>query len=222
MQGTAFLTRPTAGGEQAILMAAEQLFSDKGFAGASMSQIARLAGVSKANVFHHFSSKKILYLAVLRQVCNQSTGSLFMEHPEPGPDARERLQGFVSTHLQGLLQNRQSTRLILREVTDADDSEGRELSEQLLARYFRRLVKMVTDGQDEGLLHRDFDPNLLAYLLVAANNFYFQTRSVLPHLTQAPFAQNSERFAVEMFELFLRGVSSNDGDPSEIRLRRPV
>ena len=222
MQGTAALTKATVSGEQAIMAAAEQLFSDKGFAAASMKQIAQLAGVSKANVFHHFSSKKVLYLAVLRQVCNQSTGSLFVDYPEPGPDACERLQDFVSTHLQGLLQNRRSTRLILREVTDADDSEGRELAEQLFTRYFERLVKMVTDGQDEGLLRKDFDPKLLAYLLVGANNFYFQTRSVLPHLTQAPFAQDPECFAVQMFELFLTGAACNDAGLSDSKARRPM
>jgi len=204
------------------MTAAEQLFSEKGFAAASMKQIARLAGVSKANIFHHFSSKRTLYLAVLREVCDQSTGSLFVKYPEPGPNAHERLHDFVSTHLQGLLQNRQSTRLILREVTDADDSEGRELSEQVLTRYFRRLVKMVTDGQEEGLLRRDFDPDLLAYLLVGANNFYFQTRSVLPHLTQAPFAQNPERFAVEMLELFLTGATSNSAGRSNGEVRRQL
>jgi len=204
------------------MTAAEQLFSEKGFAAASMKQIAQLAGVSKANVFHHFSSKRTLYLAVLREVCDQSTGSLFVEYPEPGPNACERLHDFVSTHLQGLLQNQPSTRLILREVTDADDSEGRELSEQVLTRYFRQLVKMVTDGQEEGLLRRDFDPDLLAYLLVGANNFYFQTRSVLPHLTQAPFAQNSERFAMEMFELFLTGAAGNGAGPSNGEARKPL
>ena len=217
MQGTAILPQPTQSGEQAIMTAAERLFSEKGFAAASMNQIARLAGVSKANVFHHFDSKKSLYLAVLREVCDQSTGSLFVEHPQSGPNARERLQEFVSTHLQGLLQNRQSTRLILREVTDADDSEGRELSEQVLTRYYRRLVKLVADGQEEGLLRRDFDPELLAYLLVGANNFYFQTRSVLPHLSQAPFSRDPQRFAAEMFELFLTGAASGDASPAAQR-----
>ena len=81
---------------------------------------------------------------------------------------------------------------------------------------------MVTDGQDEGLLRKDFDPKLLAYLLVGANNFYFQTRSVLPHLTQAPFAQDPECFAVQMFELFLTGAACSDAGPSDANFRRPV
>jgi TetR/AcrR family transcriptional regulator len=52
---------------QRILAVAERLFGERGFNGVSISHIADAAGVSKANVFHHYSSKLSLYEAVLQR-----------------------------------------------------------------------------------------------------------------------------------------------------------
>ncbi|MDX8408093.1 MAG: helix-turn-helix domain-containing protein, partial [Mariprofundaceae bacterium] len=38
-------------------MAAEALFAARGFDGVSMQQIAQAADMSKANIYHHVSSK---------------------------------------------------------------------------------------------------------------------------------------------------------------------
>nr|WP_232482860.1 MULTISPECIES: TetR/AcrR family transcriptional regulator [Halomonas] len=48
-----------------ILQAAEQLFAEKGYAGASMGEIAQLADLPKSNVHYYFSTKKALYQEVL-------------------------------------------------------------------------------------------------------------------------------------------------------------
>ncbi|MFC0268623.1 TetR/AcrR family transcriptional regulator [Kushneria aurantia] len=48
-----------------ILLAAEQVFAERGYAGASMAEIARLAGIPKSNVHYYFSTKQELYREVL-------------------------------------------------------------------------------------------------------------------------------------------------------------
>lgn len=48
-----------------ILQAAEQLFAEKGYAGASMGEIAQLADLPKSNVHYYFATKKALYQEVL-------------------------------------------------------------------------------------------------------------------------------------------------------------
>lgn len=51
-----------------ILQAAEQLFAEKGYAGASMCEIAQLAVIPKSNVHDYFSTKKALYQDVLLEL----------------------------------------------------------------------------------------------------------------------------------------------------------
>ena len=59
-----------------ILATAEALFAEQGFDAVSMNAIGVAAGVSKANVFHHFTCKNDLYIAVLRHACRDATQHL--------------------------------------------------------------------------------------------------------------------------------------------------
>lgn len=55
----------------AIVRAARSVVQREGYAGASVQEIAELAGVAKGTVFLYFSSKETLGLAVLRQVLSE-------------------------------------------------------------------------------------------------------------------------------------------------------
>ncbi|MWV17830.1 TetR family transcriptional regulator [Pseudomonas sp. L-22-4S-12] len=48
-----------------ILLAAEQVFAERGFAGASMQDIAQLVELPKSNLHYYFKTKEELYRAVL-------------------------------------------------------------------------------------------------------------------------------------------------------------
>ena len=54
--------------ERAILAAAESLFAERGFSGATMSAIAARAGSPKANIHYYFPTKETLYRAVIARV----------------------------------------------------------------------------------------------------------------------------------------------------------
>ena len=100
---------PTADAVERILVAAEALFAQQGFDAVSMNAIAEAAGVCKANVFHHFTSKNDLYVAVLRNACKDASQHL----DELGSDElslAERLTQFVHAHLQTILEHEQVTR----------------------------------------------------------------------------------------------------------------
>lgn len=53
----------------AIMQAAKALFLEHGFGAVSMDQIARQAGVSKATVYAHFTSKEKLFAEMVFQAC---------------------------------------------------------------------------------------------------------------------------------------------------------
>lgn len=74
----------------AILDAAKRMFTEHGFDGASMDQIAAEAGVSKLTVYSHFGDKETLFSVVVKTFCDQSLPpSLF--DPSPDTPLRERL-----------------------------------------------------------------------------------------------------------------------------------
>jgi TetR/AcrR family transcriptional regulator len=54
--------------ETAILSAAETVFAQYGYEGATTSRIARLAGIPKANLHYYFPTKEVLYRRVLGRI----------------------------------------------------------------------------------------------------------------------------------------------------------
>ena len=75
----------------AILDAAKRMFTQHGFEGASMDQIASEAGVSKLTVYSHFGDKDSLFVAAVRAYCEQQLPSSLFQTEEPGMPLRERL-----------------------------------------------------------------------------------------------------------------------------------
>src|ERR1700755_115150 len=63
-------TRPTVReeNERALLEAAEGVFAEQGFKGATTAAIAQRAGVPKANLHYYFPTKEALYRSVIERV----------------------------------------------------------------------------------------------------------------------------------------------------------
>lgn len=78
------------GKRAAILEAAKQMFTQGGFDGTSMDQIAAAAGVSKLTVYSHYGDKEALFVAVVKSHCEQQLPSSLFE-TMPQVPLRERL-----------------------------------------------------------------------------------------------------------------------------------
>ncbi|MGA9847187.1 MAG: TetR family transcriptional regulator, partial [Roseiarcus sp.] len=83
--------------ERALIDAAELVFAEQGFAGATTSAIARIAGVPKANLHYYFSTKEGLYRAVVERVLTAwlDAASSF----DTSEDAREALSAYISAKM---------------------------------------------------------------------------------------------------------------------------
>jgi len=61
-------SKPRIKNEEAILGAAEEVFSELGFAGATTSLIAKRAGIPKANLHYYYPTKETLYQAIIGKI----------------------------------------------------------------------------------------------------------------------------------------------------------
>ncbi len=68
-----------------ILKAAEQVFAETGFTGATMAEIADKADLPKANLHYYFGTKEELYRAVLANVLEMWLAPISVIHPEADP-----------------------------------------------------------------------------------------------------------------------------------------
>jgi len=201
-----------------ILTVAEALFAEHGFDAVSINVIAEAAGVSKANVFHHFISKNELYLAVLRNACRDASQHL----DELGNDQESlaaRLPQFARAHLDNLLEHAQVTRLMLRELLSDNPRHGQELAEKVFGEKFSRFVAILRAGQQAGELRADIDPAMVATVLLGANVFFFESREVLRHFPDVTFTQQPERYSTLLADILLHGILPPDSATTRNRNR---
>ena len=200
-----------SGGEQAILEAAEILFAEKGFDAVSMSAIAKLANTSKPNIYHHFKNKDDLYLAIMKTAVHRS--SVLLDALEDAPGTfRQRLSGFSASQLNNILAHKRSTQLILREALSGSTQRGQEIAKHVVGDIFTRLVAMVHQGQQENEFRDDVDPALAAFMIVAANMFFFQATPVMQHIPEAHFANDAGAYSKGVMDILFNGVLQEGED----------
>jgi AcrR family transcriptional regulator len=101
--------------EQVLLEAAEKLFIEKGFDGAKMTEIARLAGVNHALLHYYFRTKENLFNRVFEQIATQMVSFFNIAFDDEAPFF-EKLKRAIESHFDGLVERVSLPMFIFREV----------------------------------------------------------------------------------------------------------
>lgn len=194
---------------QNILAEAQRLFAERGFDGVSVNDVAIAAGVSKANIFHHFGSKQALYMAVLND-CLSDFGEL-IDHlqPERAP-FEQRLQHFLQAYGSHLRQHPQSAQLVLRELLQDRSEFTEQLAEQSTDGHFKQLHALLREGQQSGEIREGVDVAALAVMMVGAVVFPFQVRSLLQRQPEAGFVDDSQQYSRLMADILVHGIATQE------------
>jgi len=198
-------TKNYSNGEKAILEAAERLFAEKGFDAVSMSAIAKLASTSKPNIYHHFKNKNELYLAVMKAAVHRSSVLLDALEHAPGSFS-QRLSGFSAGQLTNILAHNRSTQLILRETLSGGSQRGQEVAKHVVNEVFERLVEMIHQGQQGNEFRNDIDPALAAFIVVAANMFFFQAAPIMQHIPDINFDDDASIYSRGVMDILFNGI----------------
>jgi len=102
---------------EAILDAARTAFAERGYAGASIGEIAKSVGIAKASLLHHFASKDELYTEVFERLLAQ----WFVRVEEATEVAEEGWTQFdhvLAAGFEFFAENPDIVRLVRREALD--------------------------------------------------------------------------------------------------------
>lgn len=111
------LIPPSArGNESAILTAALEAFGEQGFNGASMRDIARLAGTSLSNLYNYFPSKSRLLAEVLRRANDVQLERTRQAVDQTGTTATERLRAGVEEYVSFVVDHQVAALVAISEV----------------------------------------------------------------------------------------------------------
>lgn len=187
---------------EVILDAALQVFSENGFRGATLDQIAAVAGLSKPNMLYYFSGKEAIYTTLLNRLLE--TWLQPLEDIDPAGDPHKEIMGYICAKLEFSRKFPRESRLFAIEILNGAPRLIGELDGQLKD-LVDRSVKIFRRWMNEGRL-AEVDPYHLIFSIWATTQHYadfaVQIRSVLGDQDPDPITTGSKFLE----DLFFKGL----------------
>jgi AcrR family transcriptional regulator len=191
---------PDSSGRDAILDTSAKLFSQQGYTGVSIRDIAQACGMTNAALYYHFKNKEDLFLAMLQRDHAKSIEALHEAANGPG-DLREDLKQLIMQYAEITCQRRQSFQTLWRDVKQMEDARARKLFGEMQHELMRPLVERLEQAQADGEI-KSGETRLYARLLYGMIiALTYGDRSDKPHKVLAHEVET-------VVEVFLNGVET--------------
>lgn len=172
-------TRIQQKNSETILEAALEVFSAQGFRGATLDQIAEVAGLSKPNLLYYFSSKEAIHQALLADLLDTWLDPLRAMNPAGEPVAE--VMAYMRRKLEMSRDFPRESRLFANEVLQGGHRLREAIEGELKALVEEKAV-VLRRWMDEGRIAR-LDPVHLLFSIWALTQHYadfdMQVRAVL-------------------------------------------
>lgn len=189
---------------EAIIETAATLFQEFGYEGASMNELAKRLGGSKATLYGYFPSKEVLLGAVVRSFATQHLSEAARALPATANDKTE-LKSVLLRFAQGILHvltnDAKAVAINRMVVAEAGRSEVGELFHDAgPSECMTALAKLLGASMNHGLLRRS-DPRvnalqLMSLITAEVNKRMYQRE---PPPIALPAIRRIAKRAVEMF-----------------------
>jgi TetR/AcrR family transcriptional regulator len=155
---------------QAILRAAEQVFAERGYAGARMDDVAAEVGIKRASMVYYFRDKRSLYLALLEDLYGELLQSYRPVLESPG-STRERIMGCVDVWARHVAERPGSLRILLWESARVRRASAEPLAAEL-GPIQRAIGELLDEGRRDGVFRT---LNALRFIMIVTGATAFLT-----------------------------------------------
>lgn len=194
-----------------ILKAAATCFMERGYAAASIDEVARSLGATKGRIYHHFPSKADLFAAVFRSGMDMNFAAIAPFRAATGP-ALARWKKMAHVHVVQMI----TTKPFQRAVWIGVEMHLRGATTPAQREVFNELIRMRTDygnefravmleAREEGdMRFTDLSiTNQLMFMTLNSPIFWYSPR---PGETRADI----ERIAQDVVQFALCGLSGGE------------
>ena len=154
--------------ERAILEAAEKVFAEAGFGGATMQLIADMAGLPKANLHYYFATKEDLYRKVVQQIFEIWLDAASSFDNAPGPV--EGIGAYIDAKMDISRTHPHGSKVWASEVMHGAPVI-QDYLETTLRDWTNGRIAVIQRWIDEGKM-KPINPRHLLYLLWATTQHY--------------------------------------------------
>ena len=149
-----------------ILQAARQVFSERGYDGATFQAIAVRADLTRPAINHYFSSKRVLY----REVLSQTTELVFgagIAQADRETTLMARLTGFISAAVAVNSEHSSASAFLMSSILESQRHPELSQAENDAVRICREfLTRVVNDAVEQGEFAAAIDATALVETLL--------------------------------------------------------
>ena len=165
--------------EARILRAAEQVFAETGFSGATTADIAAKARLPKANVHYYFGTKERLYRRVLKRILDAWLASGDSIRPEADPATA--FADYIAAKVEASQRQPFASKVFANEILHGAPQVSDYLADQV-RRWVEAKAKVIDEWVARGLMRPVHVPHLFFVIWSATQtyaDFECQIRAVL-------------------------------------------
>lgn len=150
-----------------ILMAAAELFAEKGYSECNLRELADKVGMKAGSFYYHFKSKEEILDELLLASIEMVSESVKQAIAKAGPDApiRDRLIAAMRAHITAFLSREGQSTVLMRiweNIPPALKHRNREKRRE----YADIWIGLIDDGMREGVLRTDLDRRVLVPFVI--------------------------------------------------------
>lgn len=186
-----------------LLDAAEAVFADKGYGGATTAAIAERAGLPKANLHYYFRTKEQIYRAVLDRILGLWLAAFDPASAGDAPAAV--LEAYIRAKIRLSREHPQASRVFAREIlSGATHIRGYLVGD--LRRWVERQAELMRGWIARGLMD-PIDPVHLLFVIWAGTQTYADFDAQIRAVTgkRAQSHEDFSRAADTLVQLVLKG-----------------
>ena len=160
-----------------IMTNALPLFADHGYSGVSMRAIAAAAGLTIGTLYHYFSNKEALYMAVLQDsyaTCAEQWQAIF-EAPTP---PLQRLRDYLLHYCTFAAENKEFVGLVKREQLEGNPQRMDLMANVLLGDQFEQTWRLLAE------INPDIDARMAANSLIGMVVHHFEIAALRQRFPQ--------------------------------------
>lgn len=180
--------------QRRIVESALEVFSERGFAGASTSEIAKRAGVAEGTIFRHYKTKKDLLIGVVAPFFFRFVApALLREVVDLVEEDHATFEDFVralyKNRLQFLRRHEQRIRVVAQELPFHPEVRAL-VEEQIVATMLPKFTGLIERFQEKGEIVR-VEPSSVLRIIMSMMTSYAALRFVFaPHREWDDEAEN--------------------------------
>ena len=156
---------PAAKRREQLLDVAAELFSVKGYAGATTAQIAKEAGITEPIIYRHFKSKRDLFVALIERTGRQTLEQWELEL-DGVDDPAARLAKIINENPMVSEKGRKGYRVLLQSISEVDDALIHKAVSDHMTRLHAFITREIERAQEAHKVTTKFSAGVLAWVLV--------------------------------------------------------